>query len=144
MERPLPDVKAPVLLQLLAPPSEGVLVYPSELPWDLERGRVGPMRAKLVTRPLLGDLRGWKQRQSEVIQARIALSPWRSLRTQVGEGHEAELVPGWSERAAPRFGRTVVGMLQSASPRPAWEQPVGVGPALRVVRQALVRMDQVG
>ena len=94
MERPLPDVKAPVLLQLLAPPSEGVLVYLSELPWDLDRGRVGPMRAKLVTQLLLGDLRGWRQRQLEVIRVQIAPSPWRSLRTLVGEGHEAELVPG--------------------------------------------------
>ena len=102
------------------------------------------MRAKLVTRLLLGDLRGWKQRRSEVIQARIALSPKRSLRMLVGEGHEAELGPGWLERAAPRFGRTVDGMLQSANPRPAWEQPVGVGPALRAVRQALVRMDPMG
>ena len=102
------------------------------------------MRAKLVTRVLLGDLRGWKLRQLEVIQVRIALSPWRSLRTQVGEGHEAELVPGWSERAAPRFGRTVVGMLQSANPKPAREQPVAEGLALRAVKQALVRMDPMG
>ena len=144
MERPLPDVKAPVLLQLLVPPSEGVFVYPSELPWDLERERVGPMRAKLVTRVLLGDLRGWKQRRSEVIQARIALSPKRSLRTLVGEGHEAELGPGWLERAVPRFGQMVDGMMQSANPRPAREQPVAGGLALRAVKQAWVRMDPMG